>query len=253
MKRRITSLCFIIAFINCLIGCGYNSNGLSNESLDTSNYQIKESDNVNESIAVTETDNVNESNLVTENVLTDYFDQDMCDNIMDILENELKFEGIYFVGKDDLLANYYFKIDDYSITVCAYDDDGVYNVYLKNNMDYTFYTIDDGVIMTYEDFTDKIISGEDMAYYYSMVQETVESALVNPSSAKFQNSSDIYYQKKGNIIAMKGTVTAKNRMNEKITSEFVVEIIVYDKYSFNYDVLYLKLDGESSGEWVSLD
>jgi hypothetical protein len=248
---------FLCLFIySALRSCGNNS---SDDDVETELYYYEEeSESEKFDTEPEETELEEETETETEleeheNSLSDYFDGDMSDAIMDLLENDIGFDGIRFVEKDNSLENYYFVVDNYYLTITAYADDGVYTVYLKNNMDYEFYNIDDGVIMTYAEFKDKTITDADMSYYYSMVQEAIESTLVNPSSAKFAKQSEISYQKKGDIVAIKGTVTAKNRMNAKVTSDFIVEIQVYSKESFSYDVLYMEMDGETSGTWVDLD
>jgi hypothetical protein len=185
--------------------------------------------------------------------LSSYFDDDMCDQIMSLLENDIGFAGIQFVEKDSALEIYYFTVDGYSIAVTAYSDDGVYNVYTENNMNNMFYDIDEGIEMTYEEFKSKVIPIGDRSSYYIMAKEAVKSALVSPSSAKFSSESETSYGKKGDIVAIQGTVTSKNRLGVKITSDFLVEIQVYDIQTYSYDILYLKLDGESSGTWVDLD
>jgi hypothetical protein len=189
----------------------------------------------------------------SEKTLSSYFEDDMCDKIMSLLENDIGFDGISFVEKDSSLEIYYFTVDGYNIAVTAYSDDGVYNVYVKNNMNYMFYDIDEGIEMTYAEFKDKVITPSERTYYYLMAKEAVKSVLVSPSSAKFASESEMVYGKKGDIVAVQGTVTAKNQLGVKIESNFTIEIQVYDMATYSYGVLYLKLDDEVSGEWVDID
>jgi hypothetical protein len=230
-----------ILVIMCLIKSCTSSLVKDNDSSSTSNKQNTEAVTIEE----TETEEGKE--------LSDYFDEDMCNEIMNLLENDLGFDGIRFCYKDDLLENYYFNIDDYYITVTAYADDGVYNVYAKDHMDYMFYDIDEGIEMTYAEFKDKTITASERTYYYLMAKEAVKSVLVSPSSAKFASESEMAYGKKGDIVAVQGTVTAKNQLGVKIESNFTIEIQVYDMETYSYGVLYLKLDDETSGEWVDID
>ena len=124
------------------------------------------------------------------------------------------------------------------------------------NSGITFYE-DDSVKTTLAEVKERTIDHNDLNSYYIIAQDLVSQGLVNPGSADFpslvMNGDQIGIQRKGNIVAMSGYVDAKNRMNATVRSNWVVEFEVYDLSAFQYDLIYLEIDGESVGTFQSLD
>ena len=93
--------------------------------------------------------------------------------------------------------------------------------------------------------------------YWDMAKETVESCLKNPKSADFPSSvfgqGNIAMERKGHLVVVQSYVYSTNSFGAEIRSDFTVEMLVYDTENFIYDVVYLNIDGETSGEYVSLD
>lgn len=101
------------------------------------------------------------------------------------------------------------------------------------------------------------ISGLQFQFYWDMAKETVESCLKNPKSADFPSSvfsqGDIAMERKGHLVVVQSYVYSTNSFGAEVKSDFTVEMLVYDTDNFIYDVVYLNIDGETSGEYVSLD
>lgn len=101
------------------------------------------------------------------------------------------------------------------------------------------------------------ISGSQFQFYWDMAKETVESCLKNPKSADFPssvfNQGNIAMERKGHLVVVQSYVYSTNSFGAEIKSDFTVEMLVYDTDNFIYDVVYLNIDGETSGEYVSLD
>ena len=101
------------------------------------------------------------------------------------------------------------------------------------------------------------ISDMQFQSYWDMAKETVESCLKNPKSADFPssvfNQGNIAMERKGHLVVVQSYVYSTNSFGAEVKSDFTVEMLVYDTDNFIYDVVYLNIDGETSGEYVSLD
>lgn len=101
------------------------------------------------------------------------------------------------------------------------------------------------------------ISGLQFQSYWDMAKETVESCLKNPKSADFPssvfNQGNIAMERKGHLVVVQSYVYSTNSFGAEIKSDFTIEMLVYDTDNFVYDVVYLNIDGETSGEYVDLD
>ena len=100
------------------------------------------------------------------------------------------------------------------------------------------------------------ISDMQFQSYWDMAKETVETCLKNPKSADFPSSvfnQDIAMGRKGHLVVVQSYVYSTNSFGAEVKSDFTVEMLVYDTDNFIYDVVYLNIDGETSGEYVSLD
>ena len=117
------------------------------------------------------------------------------------------------------------------------------------NSDVVFYE-DGNVLMTYPEYEDSRISSSEMAYYYSIAQIIIEDCLKSPKSADFPMSSEISYQKKDNLVAIKGYVDAENSFGAEIRSNYVVQFYVIDLENFSYEVTYIEIDGETTGQFI---
>lgn len=101
------------------------------------------------------------------------------------------------------------------------------------------------------------ISDMQFQSYWDMAKETVETCLKNPKSADFPssvfNQGNIAMGRKGHLVVVQSYVYSTNSFGAEVKSDFTVEMLVYDTDNFIYDVVYLNIDGETSGEYVSLD
>lgn len=60
-------------------------------------------------------------------------------------------------------------------------------------------------------------------------------------------------ERKGHLVVVQSYVYSTNSFGAEVKSDFTVEMLVYDTDNFIYDVVYLNIDGETNGEYVSLD
>jgi len=93
--------------------------------------------------------------------------------------------------------------------------------------------------------------------YYSIAQEIVKSSLKSPKSADFPSivwsPEDIKMQRNGDLVAVQSYVDAQNSFGAEIRSEFLVEFIVTDIDTYTYTPVYVKIDEETSGEFMEFD
>lgn len=185
--------------------------------------------------------------------LEDNMDLSLANEVYDILKNQIGFTTLRFDSKVDGSENYVVYIDGSQGCVTAME--GYIRVFIPNS-DYVFYE-DGKVIMTASEFSETQISQDEMIAYYIMAQDAVEASLKNPSSAKFPsivtNASEIGIKKNGDIVAVQSYVDAKNSFNAKIRSKWTVQFQVIDMDSYSYNLLYINIDGESSGSFVDMD
>ena len=109
------------------------------------------------------------------------------------------------------------------------------------------------VKMTAQDLQDRTFEPYELDTCYSFAKEIVKSVLKDSSSAKFPGKEEISYQKYKNLIAIKGYVTAENSFNAKVKTPYIVEFYVtsYDNYA--YEVQYIEIDGNKSGEFIEIE
>lgn len=191
----------------------------------------------------------------------DSFLSDLC-NVVDkkvakkaysILKKKIGFSELEYKDQLDETTNYEIVADGYYMVLTASDD--VYRIFIPNSS-YVFYE-DGEVKMTASDFKSKTIDQSEMYSYYSIAQEIVESSLKNPKSADFPSAvmhpEEISMQKDGDIVAVKSYVDASNSFGATVRSKWMVEFKVLDLENYSYDVLYVNMDGETSGEYVELE
>lgn len=178
--------------------------------------------------------------------LSEYMDVSEAEEILRIYKEEIGFDTVEFDKQMDGTYNYYIWANGRHTIVTAVD--GNYRIFIPYS-DYVFYE-DGQVVLTYADFEDSLIPDNELIYYYVMVQGIVESCLKSPQSADFPSVSEISYQKKGNLIAIKGYVDSKNAFNAEIRSNYLVQFYIYDLENFLYETTYIQIDGESVGTFV---
>lgn len=206
----------------------------------TKNAEIKNEEEVQN------VDNV-ENTFVSQ--LSEYMDVQYAENLNDIYLNKLGFETVEFKERLGETENYSITANGYYTVATVMDD---YVRIFAPNTDYVFYE-DGEVIMTFSDYKDGQIEASEMPYYYSIAQIIVENCLKSPKSADFPNSDKISYQKKDNLVAIKGYVDADNSFGAKIRSDYIVQFYVTDLQNLLYEVTYVEVDGEKSGEFINIE
>lgn len=181
--------------------------------------------------------------------LENVIDKNIAEKAYDILKNQIGFENMEYQKQMDGLTNYEIIADGYNIILTASDD--VYRIFIPNSS-YVFYENEE-VIMTKKDLEDGLINAEDMPYYYSIAQLIVENYLISPKSANFPWSDKISYQKKGNLIAIKGYVDAQNSYGVEIRSNYIVQFYVNDLDDLLYETTYVNIDGQEAGQFVNMN
>lgn len=180
-------------------------------------------------------------------------DKKVAKKAYNILKKKIGFSELEYKDQLGETTNYEIVADGYYMVLTASDD--VYRIFIPNSS-YVFYE-DGEVKMTAADFKSKTIDQSEMYSYYSIAQEIVESSLKNPKSADFPSAvmhpEEISMQKDGDIVAVQSYVDAKNSFNATIRTKWMVEFRVFDLETYSYEVLYINMDGETSGEYVELD
>lgn len=196
-------------------------------------------------------DSYQEDNFLSD--LGKVMDKKVAKKAYNILEKKIGFSELEYKDQLDETTNYEIVADGYYMVLTASDD--VYRIFIPNSS-YVFYENGE-VKMTAADFKSKTIDQSEMYSYYSIAQEIVESSLKNPKSADFPSAvmhpEEISMQKDGDIVAVQSYVDAKNSFNATIRTKWMVEFKVLDLETYLYEVLYINVDGETSGEYVELD
>ncbi len=233
----------IIAISKLCGGSGENSTELSTESNTLISSQGRTTqENVEDS---------NENDFLTD--LEKVLDDKIAQKVDNILKNEIGFSDLEYIGQIDGTTNYEISADGYDIVVTASDD--VYRVFIPNSS-YTFYE-DGKVKMAVSELEARTIDSNASNRYYIMAQEIVENCLKNPKSADFPSivthPEEIAMQRNGDIVAVQSYVDATNSFGATIRSKWLVEFKVLDLENYSYEILYINMDGETSGEYVELD
>lgn len=177
-------------------------------------------------------------------------DRSVAEKAYDILKNQIGFSELEYEGQPSAgLTNYEIYADSRLIMMTASDD--VYRIFIPNGK--TVFYEKGEVKTTASEFSDKLINQYDATSYYIIAKEIVKNNLKSPKGASFPSQSEIMFQKKGNLVAAKGYVDAKNSFNAKVRGEWIVEFEVIDLQNFSYNTIFINIDGTTSGEFVSLD
>lgn len=184
--------------------------------------------------------------------LGEYLDSSSVNDIMNILTNDLGFSesDIEFEMKTDGAEIYSIYLDGENFKMTALDND--YRIWNDTKVLY-----EDGTVkMTKQDIEDAEIDIGDDAVYYSFAKEMIEGCLKDPSSAHFPSlsfSGEVAMKKNKDLVVVQSNVTAKNSFGTKVNSPFTVEFQIIDMDNYQYNPIYINLDGEISGEYIDID
>lgn len=177
-------------------------------------------------------------------------DSSVAEKAYDILKNQIGFSELEYEGQPSAgLTNYEIYADSRLIMMTASDD--VYRIFIPNGK--TVFYEKGEVKITASEFSDKLIDQYDATSYYIIAKEIVKNNLKSPKGASFPGQNEILFQKKGNLVAVKGYVDAKNSFNAKVRGEWIVEFEVIDLQSFSYNTVFINIDGTKAGEFIPLD
>lgn len=165
-----------------------------------------------------------------------------------VYKKKLGFSNIEFDKRLDETYNFSISVDGY-LTVATVMD-GYIRIFMPNT-EYVFYE-DGEVLLTCSEFMDGIIDDLDMSYYYTIAKLIVEECLKSPKSAKYPSSDEISYQKKDNLVAIKGYVDALNSFGVETRSDYTVQFYVDDLHELSYRVTYAKIEDYESGEFIEI-
>lgn len=193
----------------------------------------------------------NENFFVTE--LNKHLDKDRADALESILKEQIGFENLEFLEKLGETLNYSIKADSYQVVVTDLGDD--FRIFIPNS-NYVFYE-DGEIILTISELKEKSIDRNDQNSYYIIAKDIVTSCLKNPKSADFPSivtsAQEIGMQKDGDIIVVQSYVDAQNSFGATVRSKWLVQFRVIDLKSYSYELMYLNIDGETSGEFVDMN
>ena len=183
----------------------------------------------------------------------EYLGTDQSNMLLMILKDKIGFEKIVFVEKLGETFNYKITADGYEIVATDLEDD--FRIFIPNSS-YVFYE-DSKVVMTNENFKDKIVTSDEANIYYIMAQEIITSCLKNPKSADFPSiifsPDDIGFKKNGNLVLVQSYVDATNSFGATIRSKWEVQFVVLDMDTYSYDLKYINFDGEKAGNYIDMD
>lgn len=163
-----------------------------------------------------------------------------------ILKEKMGFKKIEVTNKQEENTTFEVSADSYSLRMVV--SDKVYRIWCG---DYNLYE-DGKVKYKKKDLDDRTIS-ENQSAYYVIAQEIVSSFLKAPSTADFAPMYETAMQRNKKLVAVKGYVDSQNSFGAMIRSEYLVEFKVIDIDSFNYELIYINIDGEESGEFKKLN
>ncbi|MBQ8317249.1 MAG: hypothetical protein IJX85_11680 [Lachnospiraceae bacterium] len=216
--------------------------------------EVEELDSV-ENITTSDTVVTENAQVITEEeefieAFKEYQSEAVASEVYNIYATELGFENIEFKGTLDSTLNYEIIANGYN-TVVTVIEEGDYRIFIPSS---PFVLYEDGCVQTScAELEDQTIDSYDMQSYYIIAKTIVEDNLKNPKSADFPSTEEISYQKKGNLVALKGYVYAENSFGATVKSDWVVQFYVNDLGMFDYTVQYVELDGSSSGEFISYE
>lgn len=183
---------------------------------------------------------------------SEYISEDIARKLYGIIVNDIGFSDVQFKGKNEM-ANSVWDISCDGISILAVASDDVYRIW---NSDCTFYE-EGTVVTTKQQMESTVISSDERSKFYFMAQEIVTQCLKNPSSADFPSITfspqDISMEKKDDIVAVQSYVDATNSVGGQVRSKWTVEFRVTDLDNLFYEVLYVNIDGQTSGTYVELD
>ena len=171
--------------------------------------------------------------------------EDAAKSTFDIITNSLGFSEISNI---DNPSGTLFEVnaDGYHLKITV--SDKLYKVICGN---YNLYN-DNTVQYTKQDLEDRSLKGNESSYYV-IAQEIVSNNLKNPSSAKFSSLSECKMARNKEYVAVQGYVDATNSFGAQIRSPFTVEFRVIDLTTFNYELVYINIDGDTAGEFIELN
>ena len=173
-----------------------------------------------------------------------------AENIYDIYTSKIGFENVYFKSDNTENANYTISTEtNYTMTTIVGEND--YRIFVPETS-YVLYENNE-VKMTAQDLKDRTFEPYELDTCYSFAKEIVKSVLKDSSSAKFPGKEEISYQKYKNLIAIKGYVAAENSFNAKVKTPYIVEFYVTSYDNYTYEVQYIEIDGNKSGEFIEIE
>lgn len=174
--------------------------------------------------------------------------KDAAEAVYNVLTEQLLCENVVFKQKHETgIFSYDISADGFVLVVTT-DGDMVYGVSCG-----TYLMYDNGdVCYTIQDIADRSMSGYE-SIYYVIATDIIRNCLKSPSTSQFAPMYECAMQRNGIIGAVQGYVDAQNSFGAIIRSNFVVEFVLLDADTWSYEVLYIEVDGEISGEFVPLD
>lgn len=258
-KRRvillIISFCLIIGFSVFVAESDRDTKQNTIRSMNSDKEKLKEKKNYEKkknNSSTEETAPVQKEDAFLTNLKT-VLDPTVSETAYDILKNQIGFSKLEYVSKMGETSNYEIKCDGIDMVLTA--SDKVYRIFIPNSS-YVFYE-DDTVKLTAKQYSDRTIDYDKQSRYYIMATDIVSSVLADPSSADFPsvvtNAGEIAMQRNGSLVAIQSYVDSNNYYGQKVRSNFTVEFVVTDMDSFAYEVKYINVDGQTSGEFIDID
>ena len=160
--------------------------------------------------------------------------------------NDAGFTDITFKQRMGDTYNFEIAADGYVLRVTAFEDELI-SIWNSNAVVYENGNIKD----TKSDIIARSITSNQMIVYKIISEEIIDECLINSFMAKYSNWGMC---KDGNIVAVSGTVKAKNAFNAKVQERFVVEFEIFSENApYSYNVLYVQIGDTKAGTFVDIN
>ena len=241
MKRVV--ILVVIALL--LSGCGSSIEEMDSTEIANESSDADEAEDISSNEEISECDE--EKTFVGD--IQEFLDNESAEKLNDILVNQIGFDNVDFKEKLGETTNYMITADGREIIVTEIDGD--FRIF-SSGTDTVFY--DDGKVLTTKQKLDEttVYASEGVTYYF-IAKEIISQCLKNPNSADFPSQSEILFQKNSDLIAVKGYVDAQNSFGAEIRSDWIAQFYITDLDNLLYEVTYVNIDGDETGEFIEME
>lgn len=184
-------------------------------------------------------------------------DSELADQVNSVLVNEIGFENIEYIGKSGETDNYEIWAESIKTTITAIPAVEEEPAYIRVFQPYGDVFYEDGeVVMTGEELRTERKHIKNTETYYIIAQSIIKDIANTSNKMNFpgsvMESNEIMYGWKEEYVLIKSWVEIQNNLGVYEKYDYIVEFIPTDLDNFQYDVVYVNIDGEVIGEMVDV-